>query len=104
MADNPKDPLKKIGPDASRELFRRLGQEANGFPADAVVDAAVNVLINALRQSNATRAQAERAFDDMFGRAKAILVDHYDMLGRKRGIFPYDQVITVPHSDFRRKH
>lgn len=104
MPDNPKDPLRQATPDAAMELFRLFARQANGFPRDTVVDAAVNIMLNALRQEHATRASAEKAFDELFGRSKQVLVDHYDVLGRKRGIFPYDQVISVPQLDFSRKH
>ena len=98
-----KDPLHIIGPDAQRELFNRFTHAANGFATDAVLGAAVNVMVNALRQAYSTRAAAEIAFDELFGRSKSILVEHYDSLGRKRGIFPFDQNIVVPLFDARPK-
>jgi predicted outer membrane lipoprotein len=55
--------------------------------------AAANIIINAMRQEHPTRAAAERAFDDLFGRMKALLLDHYDASGRKKGVFPYTQVV-----------
>lgn len=100
--NHPKDPLIQATPDAPRELFARFSVAANGFPTDAAIGAAANMIINAIRQQCATRQDAERAMDELFGRTKSVLVDHYDMLGRKRGIFPYDQVISVPHFNFRR--
>jgi uncharacterized protein (DUF1697 family) len=96
-----KDPIALSSSDQERELFTRFSREANGFSKDAVVGAAVNLLLNAMRQSCQTRNKAEAAFDDLFGRAKSILVDHYGSLGRKRGIFPYDQTIVVNHFDAR---
>lgn len=99
MADNPKDPLKRAGPDAARELFRRLSVDCNGFCRDDVLTAAANLIINGLRQQHGDRASAEREFDALFGRSKQVLVDHYDSLGRKRGIFPYDQHIHLPLVD-----
>jgi len=98
----PSDPLKQ-GPTAERELFSRLAPVCNGFPHDAVVGAAANVLLNALRQSNASRRQAEVAFDELFGKLKSILVAHYDGAGKRRHVFPHDQVIEVPHIDLRKK-
>lgn len=92
-----KDPIGSASSDQQRELFSRFSREANGFSQDDVVGAAINVLINAIRQSCATRSEAEVAFDTWFGRAKSTLIDHYDSLGRKRGVFPYDQVINVGH-------
>ncbi len=104
MLTNPKDPLLKVGPDAERELFMLFGRAANGFPTDVTIGAALNMIINAMRQQHTTRAQAEKAFDEMFGRGKTILTNHYDSLGRKRGIFPYDQNIVMPMYDARPKN
>lgn len=102
MTINHHDPLPKHGPSAQRELFDRFSRAADGFSAQDTVGAAVNILLNALRQVHPTRVAAELAFDDMFGRSKALLVDHYDSLGRKRGLFPYHQTIEVEHFDARR--
>ena len=96
------DPLLRATPDNAQELFRRFGQVANGFSRDDVVNASVNILVNAIRQHCKTRQQAEQAFDELFGRTKQVLVDHYDQLGRKRGIFPFDQTIEIPLNDFRK--
>src|SRR5947207_1230289 len=93
---NPKDPLLKSGPDYQRLLFDRLSKAADGFQGDEVINAAANIIINVLRQTHTTRDAAEKRFDELFGRTKTILLDHYDQLGRKRGIFPFDQTIVVP--------
>lgn len=99
-----KDPLAIATPDYQRELFGRFSKAADGFSAEDAIGAAVNVLINAIRQSQPTRGQAEVRFNELFGRSKQVLLDHYDSIGRKRGIFPYDQVISVPMLDARRKN
>lgn len=106
MSSNPKDPLLKTGPEADRELFQAFSSASDGYPVEAAINAATNVLINAVRQSRPTREQAERAIDELIGRAKAILLDqHYDSTGRRKGIFPYDQTIVVPHFNPRsRQH
>jgi hypothetical protein len=92
---NPKDPLIGSGPDLGLELFRQLSQAANGMPYDAVINATSSLFINTIRQSASDWARAERAFDEAFGRAKQILKNHYDANGRKKGIFPYDQGISL---------
>jgi hypothetical protein len=102
---NPNDPLR-ASPDVSVELFRTLGKMVSGKPTEAVINAASNLLINAIRQSSADWRTAEAAFDELFGRSKQVLKNHYDTLGRKRGIFPFDQVIRpelFDDTDFRRK-
>lgn len=97
-----KDPLRDTGPVSQAELFNRLAAVCDGFPAEAVQGAAMNLIINALRQAYPSWAKAEVAFDAMFGQGKGILRDHYDSLGRKRGIFPYDQVISAAPFNSRR--
>jgi hypothetical protein len=92
-----KDPMLVATPDATRELFNRLSSVSAGFSAEQVVGAAANLLINAIRQSQGTRQSAEVRFDEVFGQMKQILVNHYDSTGRKRGIFPYPQVIELAH-------
>jgi hypothetical protein len=88
------DPLNDA-PGAARELAKRMSQVAAGFGYDDVVGAAANVLINALRQGCPKRADAERAIDELFGRSKQALLEHYDSVtGRRRSIFPHHQVIT----------
>ena len=100
---NPKDPLNKSGPEAGRELFRAFAREANGFPREAALDAAVNIILNVIRQSNDKAGEAEAQFNELFGKTKSLLLDHYDSLGRKRGIFPYTQHVNVPLLNFKSK-
>jgi hypothetical protein len=92
---NPKDPLLKAGPTYQRELFNRFAQNANGFSTEDVIGAASNIIINALRQAHSTRIAAESRYDEIFGKMKSLLLNHYDVLGRKRGVFPFDQVIEM---------
>ena len=97
------DPLDKTGPPSEIDLFKKMAALGAGVPHDLVINAAMNVVLNALRQSQDTRAKAEMAFDAIAGRAKAVLLDqHYDGLGKRRGVFPFDQRIDVPAMDFRR--
>ncbi len=95
------DPLQKTGPDAQRELFSRFTRSADGFSTQDAIGAALNVVVNALRQAHSSSREAGIAFDALFGRTKSLLMDHYDSLGRKRGIFPHDQTIEVPFFDAR---
>jgi hypothetical protein len=98
MDSNPKDPLLRTGPEATIELMRRLVKVCgDGFSPSQVVEASCNLIINAIRQSHPTRQGAERTFDEIFGKAKSILLEqHYDTAGRKRGIFPHNQTIIAP--------
>lgn len=97
LRHNPLDPLIKSGPDQQYELFRRFSTAAAGFSTAEVIGAATNLVINALRQAHATRDPAEHAYDEHAARAKGLLLNHYDTAGRKKGIFPYDQEIVMPH-------
>ncbi len=91
-----KDPIRQ-GPMADQDLFRKMSSACNGFDTQAAVAASGNVLLNALRQQHAKRPEAERAFDELFGRLKAILMEHYDgPSGRRRNVFPFNQTIDVP--------
>ncbi len=95
-AGGAKDPIRQ-GPMADQELFRKMSSACNGFDTQAAVAASGNVLLNALRQQHAKRPEAEKAFDELFGRLKAILMEHYDgPSGRRRNVFPHNQVIEVP--------
>lgn len=94
MNINPKDPLLKTN-FSDKELFVRFSREANGFPNDAVVSAAANVLLNAIRQKSKTWNEAEKEYNELFGRLKSLLSDHYDYGGRKKGIFPYHQYVNA---------
>lgn len=94
---NPNDPLQSSAPDVSLELFRMMGKLAAGRPVEAIVNAASNLLINAVRQNAVDWRRAEVIFDEVYGRSKQLLKNHYDTQGRKKGIFPYDQVIRPDH-------
>lgn len=96
LRHNPNDPLAKASPDNARELFSQFSRLANGASASDVMDAAYNLIINALRQEHATRSAAESAYDEKAARIKGVLMDHYDAGGRRRGIFPYTQHIVMP--------
>jgi hypothetical protein len=97
-----KDPIFKASADQQRELFTRFAREARNCPVELVIGAALNVVVNALRQTYQTRANAERRYDELFGIMKTLLLDHYDSLGRKKGIFPYNQNLEVPLLDLRK--
>ncbi len=90
-----KDPLKD-GPLDARMLLSEFGRVAKGVPFDTVLNAAANVLISALRQECKSRAEAEKKFDEMMGRTKTALLNHYDSAtGKRRSIFAFDQTVNV---------
>ena len=90
------DPLQQTT-DAGRTLFHKVCDAANGFPEDAVFNAAVNLMLNVIRQRHPTRAGAEKEIDALMGRAKALLLDqHYEVSGKRRNVFPFNQTIRVP--------
>lgn len=99
---NAKDPLKNV-PDAERELFQAFVKEANGFGLDQVGGAAGNMLVNCLRQSHATQKGALDGFDQLTTKLREVLASHYDGTGKRRNVFPFNQVIELPTFDFRRK-
>ncbi len=82
-----------------------MGKLASGRPHEDVVDAACNLLINAIRQKYSGWQAAEVMFDEHFGKSKQLLKNHYDAInGRRKGIFPYDQVLSVPFFQDLDKH
>ena len=97
MAANGKDPLRKYGSDPQKKLFDLFTKEANNFATADVIGAAANLIVNALRQAHPTRQAAEISYDEMAARVKGLLFEHYDAAGRRRGIFPFNQVIEMPH-------
>ena len=97
------DPLTGTSAESGKVLFDRLNKQCKDFPLEAVVNAASNVLLNVIRQRNATRDAAEKDFNEMFGRLKGILMAHYDGPGgKRRSVFPFHQTISPPFLDFAR--
>lgn len=92
---NPKDPLLKTGPDKQMEMFRACVGAVRGAEIEDVLAVALSLIINGVRQGFATHKQAELRYDELMARGKEILSSHYDANGRKRGVFPYDQVVIM---------
>ena len=92
------DPLKNL-PGQERRLFQIFTQASVAAPLDAVMGAAINLLINAIRQNYATRADAEAKIDELFGRGKQMLLaNHYDSTtGRRRTVIPHTQIVRMPY-------
>jgi acyl carrier protein phosphodiesterase len=102
---NDNDPLRKSGPEAEKELFRALSQLAHGYPNEAVIGAAMNVLVNVIRQAEPKREGARAKFDEVTARVRELLLgQHYDAAGNRRNLFPFHQVIEVPLVQMKRKH
>ena len=97
---NPNDPLNERTK-SSRELYSKITQIASHFPMDHVIDSAVNLLVNGLRQTYATRHEAAKRSADICGQIQSILLDHYDSVtGKRKNIFPHDQRVVMPlHHD-----
>ena len=91
------DPLLGL-PEQERMLFEKFKQLSAGKNVDAVFGAAINILVNAIRQMEPTRKEAEARWDMLFGQGKTILLErHYDSVtGRRKTIFPFTQVINMP--------
>jgi len=100
ILNNNKDPLN-AGPEAGRVLLERFGLAANEFPLQVVIDAAANLLINAIRQSVPKRTAALAYYDELFGRCKTALAAHYDAVtGDRRNIFAHTQHVVMDlHKD-----
>jgi hypothetical protein len=94
-----KDPLLNVSSEAQKILFDKFKEQARGFPIDVVLGAAINVVVNALRQTYSTRDAAGKRLDEIASNTKGILYSHYDSFGRKKGIFPFNQNIVMPLID-----
>jgi len=94
-AKNSKDPLLKSSDEKVMYLMQEWSKLAHGFSYEDIVGASVNMLINVMRQSYVTKQEAEVRFDEVIGQTKQGLMNQYDSIsGRKKGVFPYDQVIS----------
>lgn len=101
---NGADPLHKTNSELEKEIFMKFGELANGFPTQSIVNAAMNIVITAIRQSESGRRRAEKCYDEISGRFKNILLEkHYDELGNRRNVYPYDQVLKAEELLFRNK-
>jgi hypothetical protein len=98
------DPLGAV-PDAGHALFKELSAQCSQFPLPAVINGCSALLLNAIRQRNTTRTEAEADFNEMYGRMKSLLLAHYDgVSGKRRSIFPHHQIIEPPFVDLRPKN
>ena len=94
QGDNPKDPLKRAESE-QLELTRKFGLVASGFSNEAVLGAAINVFVNAIRQTYPTLSSADARYTELVGKFKSVLLGHYDSVtGKRRSIFPFHQTIS----------
>ena len=85
-------------------LFEHITRQLNGVPLPAVGNLAVNILVNAIRQSEGTHKGAENMIDTLVSRAKTALFAQYDSVtGKRRAVLPAAQVVQMPFHDERRK-
>jgi hypothetical protein len=99
-----KDPMLLATPDQQKQLFDAFCSVANGFSAEQVLGAAANLLVNAIRQAHPTQRGALARLDELSAKTKALLAEHYDAMGKRRNVFPFHQVIEVPHMNLRSKN
>ncbi len=98
LINNPNDPLIRTGDAYQRALLEKLGAQCNGFSSDAVIGAAVNLLINAVRQTYSSRVTAEIRFNDLINQSKSTLLEHYDSVtGKRKGNFAHTQIVQAAH-------
>ena len=80
-------------------LFDAFAMASTGKNADAVMGAAINIIMNAIRQNYPTREGAEQKIDELFGRGKTLLLaNHYDSVtGRRRSVIPHTQIVRMAY-------
>ena len=94
----PRDSLRPPGV----ALFEAMGACAAGHPQEEVLSAAMNIVLNALRQNVSRRDEVIYQANELFGRSMELLLEHYDPVSnRRRSVVPFDQVISPAHSAFR---
>jgi hypothetical protein len=85
----------------SRELTTALGKLAHHYTYDEVIDAAGNLLINALRQKHLRLAAAEEQVADVTLRIQRTLKDeHYQRNGTRKGVISLDPTQFPELADF----
>lgn len=96
--DNPQDPTRNVSSSNPRALFQKFGACANGFGYDDVIDAASNLIINALRQKHTKRRDALEAYSLLTNKVGDLLSAHYDSsTGNRKNIFPFTQTVNATH-------
>lgn len=93
---NPKDPLLKLTPKSAQELLRKISSQCDQYSLPTIIDACMSMVIAVVRQNKSTRDEAEKAMQEIYGNTMKALMEHYDSVGRKKGIFPYSQTIVIP--------
>jgi len=95
-------------PNYGRELFNRYSQVSNGFPADAMVSAAINILCMVIRENYGLRSGALAHIDELVAKWKDMTMRFYDpVTNRRRSTIPFTQRVNMPvlkvDEDFFRK-
>lgn len=93
------DPLLQ-NTDNARELFKSFSNISHGFNTLDVINAALNIVVNAVRQAQPTRKEAAETWDELTTRSKGLLMEGYDSTGRRKGIYPYTQTLIATPPNF----
>lgn len=89
-----KDPLIKT---ESYETFQRVATLLHGLPINKIIDLAVNLQVNALRQTYADRSEALLRLDELHAKAREALAAQYSASGKRlQGVYPFSQTIHMP--------
>lgn len=99
---NKHDPLALRSSDNGRELFKQFSAMANGFTNADVLNAAINLVVNCIRQSQATRMGAMSRSDQIAAQVKQALDGCYDNAGNRRNVFAFDQNVNVDLVDLNK--
>jgi hypothetical protein len=99
MQINPQDPLLDA-PKTERDLWMEVGKVTSGYPAEIVMSIGINIVIDTIRQLRPTQKTALDAFDEVMGRVRSRLAEHYGNNGVRKNIFPFDQIIKGEFVDF----
>ncbi len=90
------DPLLTAGPQKQLALFELLKNAGQGHSLENVAGAAINLIVNAIRQGAPTSKVADAEYSELVARGRALLANHYDSAtGKRRNVFPHTQVIEM---------
>jgi hypothetical protein len=99
-----KDNLLEVGWVGGQALFKEFAYSADGHSVPDIISACANLIANVVRQSCATRTEAENVMRETFERTTSALMEHYDQAtNRRRSVVPFNQTVSVSHTKFETK-
>lgn len=94
----PTDPLATASSEQQKRLFTQMAKASAGHSVEEVMGAALNVIVNAIRQTYPSRDKAMLVADEKSAKLKELLAANYTRTGgRLQGAYPFNQTIHADH-------